>query len=418
MQGLRTGYRLVVNLEDTPSSQPKPPLQQRWTQRQLLLADFGLAVLLLTGSVFRADLPGLRQGSHAPTWAVVLAEAFATLPLAVRRFAPAPTALVVTVAAAVMTGVGRPPLALDVAVGLALYTAAVDGERRTSAIVFVAAEIALAIGVAVAIARGVAGSYVIHTMLVAGIAWFAGENVRTRRRYNAWLAGQVEERHREEDLRRRQTTREQRVRIARELHDVVAHSLTVITVQAGVARRTLQDQGPAGPVLGSIERTGLEAQAELRVILDLLRDDDAEPAELTPAPKLDDLESLTSRVQAAGLPVQLSMLGERRVLSPALELSLYRVVQESLTNVVKHADSAPTTVSVVYGTDDVRVEIVNRGGSSSNGAGPERPDPADSRHGILGMRERISAFGGTLVAEPLAGEGFRVTASVPTQDQP
>ena len=237
-----------------------------------------------------------------------------------------------------------------------------------------------------------------------------------RRRYVAGLAEQAERERATEAERARQEVREERVRIARELHDVVAHTLAVITVQAGVGRRLMAKRPEeAGAALESIEMIGRTAQDELRVVLGLLRDEEAGAAALAPAPKLVDLKELVDTVRASGTPVELRTSGTDRQLSPALELTLYRVVQEALTNVVRHAPQARATVDLTVSAAQVRLEVADDGGPAGPTAGDqERPGIPGTGHGIAGMRERIGAFGGWLVAEPLA-RGFRVRAEVPIE---
>ena len=194
-------------------------------------------------------------------------------------------------------------------------------------------------------------------------AWFVGDSVAARRRYLAGLAEQAERERAAEAERARQEVREERVRIARELHDVVAHTLAVITVQAGVGRRLMAKRPEeASAALESIETIGRTAQDELRVVLGLLRDEEAGAAALAPAPRLVDLKELAETVRASGTPVELRMSGTDRQLSPALELSIYRVVQEALTNVVKHAPGARAAVDLVVSRHEVRVEVADDGG--------------------------------------------------------
>jgi signal transduction histidine kinase len=233
----------------------------------------------------------------------------------------------------------------------------------------------------------------------------------------AGLAEQAERERAAEAERARQQVREERVRIARELHDVVAHTLAVITVQAGVGRRLMARRPEeAGIALESIETIGRTAQEELRVVLGLLRDEEAGTAVLAPAPKLVDVKELVDTVRSSGTPVDLQMSGTDRPLSPALELSVYRVVQEALTNVVKHAPGARACVDVAVCDREIRIDVADDGGPAWRPAGSGGPQPGtDPGHGIVGMRERIAAFGGLLVAEPLAGRGFRVTAQVPIE---
>jgi signal transduction histidine kinase len=217
-------------------------------------------------------------------------------------------------------------------------------------------------------------------------------------------------------LRARQEVREERVRIAHELHDVVAHALAVITVQAGVGRR-LAGKRPeeASAALESIETIGRTAQDELRVVLGLLREEEAGAGARAPAPRLADLTELVETVRDAGTPVELRMSGTERRLSPALELSIYRIVQEALTNVVKHAPGARAAVDLTVSAQDVRIEVADDGGPAGPWGRAAPPASQGTGHGILGMRERVGAFGGWLVAEPLTADGFRVLAEVPVE---
>jgi signal transduction histidine kinase len=319
---------------------------------------------------------------------------------------------------AVLTGFGRSPLVLAVTAGVAAYTVAVRCPRRVALAAFAGAEAAAWAGVGVAISRGVAGSYAFVPALVIGVLWFAGDSARYQRQYSRAMAAE-QDRRRQEDLgRARQAVREERVRIARELHDVVAHSLTVMTVQAGVARRVMQRPEQARGVLESIETTGRVAQGELRLILGLLRDDEQEEPGLAPAPDLGGLPALADEVRAAGVPVELRVSGAKPTVSPALELSLYRVIQEALTNAVKHAAGARTTIDLTYSTGEIRVEVVNErpAGSRTGDIPLAQGRGAGGGHGILGMRERVSAFGGTLTAGPADGAGFRVSVRVPVRE--
>jgi signal transduction histidine kinase len=190
----------------------------------------------------------------------------------------------------------------------------------------------------------------------------------------------------------------------------------VITVQAGVGRR-LMDRRPeeASAALESIETIGRTAQDELRVVLGLLRDEQVGAAALAPTPRLVDLKELADNVRASGSPVELWTSGTDRHLSPALELTLYRVAQDALTNVVKHAPGAHAYVDLAVSAGRVRLEVTDDGGPARRPPGGEEPAGPGTGHGIVGMRERIGAFGGWLVAGPLAGRGFRVLAEIPLE---
>ena len=255
----------------------------------------------------------------------------------------------------------------------------------------------------------------VHALLATGAIWFVADSVRERRRYLAGLAEQAAQRQQAEAEASRQAVRQERVRIARELHDVVAHSLGVVTVQAGVGRR-IGATAPAEALraLRAVEVTGRSALEELRRILGLLRDDDTQPS-LAPAPGIADLGELAEVVRAAGTPVSLAVTGDVAALPPAAALTVYRIVQEALTNVVKHAGGAAAAVRVAAGPGWVRIVVRNDG---RPGAAGRAGAGVAGRHGIVGMRERAAVFGGTLDAAAVPGGGFQVTAFLPVHGQP
>jgi len=329
------------------------------------------------------------------------------LPVVVLRRWPLPVLGVVTAAAGAVTATGKASLPFGVLLGLALYFPVLGLPRSRS--IALAVTVAAALGTAVlysAFAVGTAqpAAEAADIFVPLAGAWFIADSVAARRRYQAGLAAQAER-------ERAAEVREERVRIAREMHDVVAHALTVITVQAGVGR-CLAGRRPeeASAAFGSIETIGRTAQDELRVVLGLLRDGEAGTAPLAPAPRLIDVKDLADTVRASGISVELRMEGTDRRLSPSLELSVYRVVQEALTNVVKHAPGARAAVELAVSAGKVRLDVRDDGGPGGGQA--PRVGPGTG-HGITGMRERIGAFGGWLVAGTVAGGGFQVTAEVP-----
>jgi signal transduction histidine kinase len=197
----------------------------------------------------------------------------------------------------------------------------------------------------------------------------------------------------------------ERGRIARELHDVVAHNVSMMVVQAGAARRVLDgDQPHVSSALDEIARAGRQTVDEMRTLLGVLRDPD-DPAALKPQPGLADLEQLLDGVRAAGLPVTLRIEGERRLLPQAADLSAFRIVQEALTNSLKHGGPATADVVVRYAPEEVRLEI------RDTGAG--RPSETGTGHGLVGIRERVAMFGGELEAAPQPEGGFAVRARLP-----
>jgi signal transduction histidine kinase len=396
-----------------PETGPRPPFADRVTPGQWQALDVAAAVVVALWMVF--DLR-LRHGFRVevpPLWLGALGAA-ATVPVAFRRRWPLPVLAVVTTAVAVLTALGRAQLDLDIMLAMASYTVAATSRRPVAVAALVGTETGLIIGL-IAAAAGTRGPVdTAHSVLTAGALWFVGDSVRERRRYRAEEAAlrqqQEAQRQQQETERGRIAVREERVRIARELHDVVAHTLSVVTFQAGVGRKigaTRPDQ--ALTALRAVEVTGRGALEELRRILGLLRDDDGAGPSLAPAPGVGDLEELAGTVRAAGIPVTLAVTGDVAALPPAASLTAYRIVQEALTNVVKHAPGAAATARVQAGRDGVLITVDN-----GRGAGVPEPRPGDgARHGLVGMTERAAAFGGTLDAGPAAGGGFQVTAFLP-----
>jgi signal transduction histidine kinase len=242
-------------------------------------------------------------------------------------------------------------------------------------------------------------------------AWLAGDMVRALRGYRQQL--QVEQRDRAvEELRLAQA--EERLRLTRDVHDVVSHSLSSIAVQAGVARLLLAQQpSQAGPALSAIETASRSALDELRTLLRQIRDPQESGDVRTPT--LRDLPALVARLSGAGLDVSYHSTGMPRPYSTAVELSAYRIAQEALTNVTKHAGAARTEVEVDHGADQLTITVTDSGSSMPAG----RADTGGL--GIQGMQERAELLGGTLSAGPMAAGGFMVSARLPVQalpDQP
>jgi signal transduction histidine kinase len=308
-----------------------------------------------------------------------------------------------------VTAAGSASLPFGLLLGLALYFPAAGLPRPRSIVLALA--VAAVLGVAVvysasAVRTAQVAAEVVENFVPLAGAWFIADSVAARRRYQAGLVAQAER-------ERAAEVRKERVRIAREMHDVVAHALAVITVQAGVGRCLAGKRAKeAGATFGSIETISRTAQDELRVVLGLLRDGGAGTAPLGPVPRLIDVKDLADMVRASGVQVELRMSGTDRRLSPSLELSVYRVVQEALTNVVKHAPGARAVAEVTVSAGKVRLVVRDDGGP---GGGTAPRTGLGTGLGIIGMRERIGAFGGWLVAGPAAGGGFQVTAEVPVE---
>ncbi|HLX19526.1 MAG TPA: sensor histidine kinase [Gaiellaceae bacterium] len=209
---------------------------------------------------------------------------------------------------------------------------------------------------------------------------------------------------RERDVAAREAVVEERARIARELHDAIAHNVSMMVVQAGAERRTLAEESPTREVLETVENIGRSALNEMRRLVGMLRSDESEP--LAPQPGLGDVPTLVTQVREAGLPVELRIDGDQRELPVGLELSAYRIVQEALTNALKHAGDAHATVRISYGVDSLQLEIVD------NGAG-EQTELTGGGHGLVGMRERVALYGGRFEADRPATGGFAVRVLLP-----
>jgi signal transduction histidine kinase len=422
----RTGALATVGsvTSDDPVPGPaRPPGQFSSLRRRTwlaLLTGLGLAACLAAG-VLSFRVPEHPHGPKLPLTVLMVLAVLVLLvciPGTLRRRWPISFLTVTTAVVTAEITVGSTSVPFTFVLALAGYTVATILPRRWSIRAALAAAVAVGCALLVTWARlgpGLAAHAAVEGLLPLAAAWFIGDSVAARRRYVAGLAWQAEQQRAAETERARRELSEQRVRIARELHDVIAHSLAVITVQAGVGRRLMaRDQTQAAGALESIESIGRTAQDELRAVLGLLRDEEVSPAALAPVPGLADLDELVATVRAAGTPVDLHVSGAGRPLSPALGLSVYRVIQEALTNVVKHAPGARASVDLAVTARAVRIAVTDDG-SSPGPAGATGIGQA-AGHGITGMRERVSAFGGLLVAHPAGPRGFQVRARIPLQD--
>ncbi|HEX2857199.1 MAG TPA: histidine kinase [Propionibacteriaceae bacterium] len=377
-------------------------------ERRRLLVDAAVAagVLLLgfgefTGVVAGSEFPGNRS-VHA-VFIVLVA-----VPLAVRRVWPLVSMLVVVVAVAVwqfaLYGPDRqPPFEPFVALLLATFTAglATSGRKTAIAVTVVGTGLCLSV-LAVAYGEPI-GSTIPAVLEILGV--FALGRLLARYRARAVAEGERAARLEQAGaLAREAAIREERSRIARELHDVISHDVNLMVLQASVERR-MREQADAGgdDALASIEATGREALAELRRMLGVLRHDGG-AAPLAPQPGMEQVPELLAQAREAGLDVEL-VVDPGVTLSPGLGLTAYRIVQESLTNVMKHSGGARAVAAIRHHPDCLEIEVVDDGAGCANPGGGL---------GLVGMRERVSVYGGTLVAGPRPdAPGFRVLARIP-----
>jgi signal transduction histidine kinase len=367
------------------------------------------AVLLVAGVIV---LVGVALRADASTRPLALSLALAaTATLVLRRSAPTATLAISGALVLALFAVDHTAGAVAViAPAIALYSLALSRGRVHLVAALVAASAAVVIAdvfLAGHNPHALTLQTASHVALVA-VPVLAAEALRNRRSYVQLLLERLElaERTREEEAQRR--AEQERLRIARDLHDVVAHTLTTINVQAGVAAHLAErEPGRAASAFTAIEAASHDALDELRAVLGVLREPGSGDAPLEPTPSLDGLGSLVDRFREAGGDIELEVDGESPERIPeAVQLAAFRIVQESLTNATRHAPGAAARVRLAHDHDRLRVEIENSSGQERNGNG--RGDGV----GIAGMRERATALGGTLDAGPCP-DGFKVTAELP-----
>ena len=369
-----------------------------WLRRRPFFIDALLSAALLAGYVGAAV-----HHDHDLALGLFLALVQAGAPLA-RRFFPVLVLAVVVAAAIGWLFVYRDWV--FVASALAVYTVGAHTPRRVSVRVT---------GIALAALAGPV-LWLDHNPLLAGsrllplvAAWILGDNLRTRRAYTDELEAKAERLEREREQESRRAAAEEQARIARELHDVIAHNVSVMVVLAAAGNDVFErDPGRARDALRSIESTGRAALVELRRLLGIVRDDGS--ALYAPQPGLERLPELVEQVRSAGLPTHLEIAGPPRPLPAGIALSANRVLQEALTNTLKHAGAAQATVRVTYDDASVAVEV------DDDGQGPNSSTPGGQ--GLIGMRERVALAGGELMTGARASGGFAVSARFPLDGAP
>ena len=365
--------------------------------------DAALAALI--AALVLSDILTSRGYLTGSEWVYLPAALLMTVPLAWRRRQPLAVVIVVMGAFAVQSIIVDPkptPDAELIPALVAVYSVAGHGRRW---IPFAGGGLSLVAGL---IWLGL-DDFLLPVVMFGG-AWLAGRLVQKRQLFAQVLAERARVLERDRDVNVRVAAAEERVRLARELHDVVGHSVSVMVVQAGAERLALGQERPATrEALLAIERTGREALAEMSRLLGILRKD-GERAALAPRPSLADVETLVATVRDAGVPVELQVEGDPASLPPGIDVSAYRIVQEALTNVAKHAGPARASVRVRYGGRAVEVQVSDDGRGPENGLG--------LGYGLAGMRERVELHGGTFEAGRRNGGGFTVTARLPLETVP
>jgi signal transduction histidine kinase len=377
------------------------PFARRYWFDALIVAGIGISI---AGAVVGQ---GEEHGPEGPMWVDIILVLTIVTPLFARRRFPFGAPLTVGAAVVVASFVDRTLVPFDfiafLAGSSAVFLIALLRDRRQAV-----AGLAMAVGVQAIVVRndphGQIGE-VIFVSLIFAIVWTIGFTLGRK----SVEADEAKERAARAELEREEQARlavaDERARIARELHDVVGHSVSVMTVQASGVRRMLRpDQEREREALLIVERTGREALAEMRRMVGVLRRPEEGPA-LAPQPTLEHLDRLVAQAREAGLPVELRIEGEAITLPAGIDLTAYRLVQEGLTNAIKHAQAKRAEVVVHYGDGQIEVMVRDDGKGVGNGAG--------GGHGLVGMRERVSVYGGELDAGPQPGGGYRLRAKLP-----
>jgi signal transduction histidine kinase len=393
-----------------PSGWLRPPLAADLA----LVLGFGIFAVLVTVQAAWAG-----SGQRRLDWLAWGLLAVATVALVARRRRPAMVVLVTSAATVASVGLGYPLGLIWVAPLLALYTAAAGGHRRL-AVVAGGMMAAVLVGWALADPELGTPAQVAMAVLRVALAVATGEVSRGRRDYLAEAERRAieAERTREETARRR--AGEERLRLARDLHDITAHTIAVIAIQAGVAEEALAEgPEPAREAVRAIRASSRQALAELKATVVTLREGE-EAATPGPLPGLDRLGELVAMAQRGGVRVELAVSGATRPLPPAVELTAYRIAQEALTNVLRHAQATSATVGLRYARDALQVEVDDdghrdNGVESASGRPSEDPDRQIRRsgHGLAVMAERAAAIGGHLEAGAKPAGGWRVHAWLP-----
>jgi signal transduction histidine kinase len=415
-----------------PSRPPRPPLTKRMRLGHWIVLDCAVGgFLAITGAAVAAHTVAVEP--RLPLILLLMVVLF--IPVALRRRAPVAAfcGLVMLGVLAAALGPALPALVF-LGAAFALYTVTVESRRRSG---LAALTLLLAVMAFIVVAGGSIGprqnqvgpGELIPVALASVIAWMTGYSARQRRLYVVTLQYQAAN----------SAVAEERLRIARELHDVVAHSMAVIAVQAGYGQYVI-DVSPDGAreALGAIQATSRDALDEMRRMLGVLRQQDTGPvpggpvqagpvqagpmqasarpaaaAPLAPAPGLAGLDRLVARTCGAGVRVTVELSGQPRPAPAGVDLSAYRIIQEALTNVVRHAGTgAVCVVSLAYTDADLIIRVTDDGRLPA-GLAPPGVVTTGTGHGIIGMRERVHLCGGTFAAGPLRGGGFRVTAALP-----
>jgi signal transduction histidine kinase len=358
----------------------------------------------------------LNADFHGPRWLNVIAVLLIAAPITLRRQAPLAALVVYWIPAQIWLDVvygshSNLPIEPFLVLLILVFTAAslLDGRQHLVVLAVLGGLYASELALLVVGRKGLGN--VVPGLVFISLAYVLGRGVHRRRSREASLQQRTVVLEQERETVAHQAVRDERDRIARELHDVIAHSVSVIIVQAGAAQRLLErDTRAAERALETIRTAGSEALDELRRLLDLMHDAPGADSE-EPQPGVARLDNLIAQARETGLPVELTVDGSQRPLAPGVDLAVYRIVQEALTNIRKHAGPANARVQLHFSPNQLELSVLDDGrgnGRPANGRG----------HGLIGMRERVALYGGTLASGPRSTGGFEVRATIPLHRAP
>ncbi len=391
---------------------------QRWLHSHPRFVDVLIACLIALAALAEFSAGAVYEGAREPDSLGVILVVVGAAALVWRRVAPVVVMLFVVAVSSVFYALNYD--SFMAAVGLAaLYAVVVHEKNRRVAWIALGIGWVVLFGAAVfTVLDGIDGfrrSEGLGMTLSIGATVIAGAVIHNKEEIFADTQARAERAEANRKAEAEQAVTLERLRIAREMHDVVAHAMSLITVQAAAAQEIVQSRpDAAAKLMHSVEATGRDALAEMRRMLGVLRSDDATTAtaargSLAPQPSLADLTATIAHYVEAGTPSELTISGNERPLSAGVELAAFRIVQEALTNVVKHGgDKATATVELHYGADVLHLKVTDTG----RGAVSTLAD-AGGGHGLIGMRERVEIYGGQLAAGPRPGGGYQVDASLP-----
>jgi signal transduction histidine kinase len=396
--------RYVDQVERTGVSERLTELVQRLRRIEPWMIDVVLGtIFVLAGLVALFGPDPTHKFSEPDGWAVFLT-VWAAAPYYLRRRAPLLVLAITTVPVVILAVAGYPTGASPNWLLVGMYTVA----AYTGPLERLLGAVTVAIGLGVIMVFGapdLTGTDIALNAALFATAYFVGATIRNRRLYAENLEVRAARLERERDEEGERAVASERLRIAQELHDVVAHSMGVIAVQAGVGAHVIDtDPAEAKKSLEAISRTSRSTLTEIRRMLGVLRED--EGAQYAPVPGLADLDRLVREVTAAGVDIDVQAEGDRSELPPGVDFTAYRIMQEALTNVLKHAGPARVEIRITYEPDALALEVADDG-RGVNGRSK------DGGHGVMGMRERVGVYGGSFEAGPRPGGGFRVRVRLP-----